>query len=450
MTVREFDRAVLTGHTVVAIIPTTKNDRWASSQAWNIARAAAGLDSHVVLVDLSLERPVLDNEADNPAEEGIVDAFLYGVSLNRVARAQEPPGLHYIGVGTPTARPEEVWSHARWQRLAKGFTSEGALLLLFTPPSAIPHMTLLPNALILLEATPTRAADPMLPVNPMWLGKVPLLTTLVDPTPPITTVPPVATSEPDFSTVEDQTAEKEPATPDAPDAPDAPAGALRHRRRTAKKKHVGLAALAVAALGLWGVLRWAESASGDSFEGVPPTSDQSELSPVSAGIETKPEPAETDSLYYSVQIAAFSEWDRAIEYASSIERETLTAAVTPIRVGRRVWYRVILGALYTATVADNELKALWRSGLVEAGQGTILRTPQAFDLGSRESVRLAREEARKLRDRGIPAYGIQTSSGAARILVGAFENPGQAGVAESLLTAAGLPTTLILRTGIVP
>ncbi len=444
MTVREFDRAVLTGHTVVAIVPTTKNDRWASSQAWNIARAAAGQDSHVVLVDLSLDRPVLDDEADHPAEEGIVDAFLYGVSLNRVARAQEPPSLHYIRVGTPTPHPEEVWSHTRWQRLAKGFTSEGALLLLFTPPSAIPHMTLLPNALILLEATPTPASNPMLPVNPMWLEKVPLLTTLVEPSQPMTAVPPVATSQPDFSTVEDPATEKEPAPPDAP------AGALRHRRRTTKKRHVGLAALAIAAVGLWGVLRWAESTSGDSFEGLSSTSDQSELSPVSAGTEAKPEPAKTDSLYYSVQVAAFSAWDRAIEYASSIEREALTAAVTPIRVGRRIWYRVILGALNTATVADTELKALWRSGLVEAGQGTILRTPQAFDLGSRESVRLAREEARKLRDRGIPAYGVQTSSGAARILVGAFESPEQAVVAESLLIAAGLPTTLILRTGIVP
>ena len=443
MTDREFDRAVLTGHTVVAIIPTTKNDRWASSQAWDIARAAAGQDSRVVLVDLSLERPVLDDEADHPAEEGIVDAFLYGVSLNHVARAQEPPGLHYIGVGTPTARPEEVWSHTRWQRLAKGFSNEGALLLLFTPPSAIPHMTLLPNALIVLEATPTRGSNPMLPVNPMWFGKIPLLTTLVEPAPPITAVPPVATSEPDFSTVEDPATAEEPATPDAP------AGVLRHRRRTAKKRHVGLAALAVATLGLWAVLRWAENDSGESLEGVSPTSDRSELSPVIAGTVAKPEPAETDSLFYSVQVAAFNTWDRAIEYASSIERETLTAAVTPIRVGRRTWYRVILGALNTATAADTELKALWQSGLVEAGQGTILRTPQAFDLGSRESVRLAREEAGRLRDRGIPAYGIQTSSGA-RILVGAFESPEQAGVAESLLTAAGLPTTLILRTGMVP
>ena len=444
MTVREFDRAVLTGHTVVAIIPTTRNDRWASAQAWEIARAAARQDSRVVLVDLSLERPVLDDEADHHAEDGIVDAFLYGVSLNRVASAQEPPGLHYIGVGTPTARPKEVWSHTRWQRLAKGFANEGALLLLFTPPSAIPHMTLLPNGLIVLEATPTRASSPMLPANPLWFGRIPLLTTLVEPAPPITTVPPVATSEPDFSTVEYPATEKQPATPDAP------AGVLRHRRRIAKKRHVGLAAVIAATLALWGVLRWAEQGLGEPLEGVSPTSDRSELSPVPAGTEAKSGPADTDSLFYSVQVAAFDAWDRAIEYASSIERKTLTAAVTPIRVGRRTWYRVILGALSTPTAADIELKALWLSGLVEAGQGTILRTPQAFDLGSRESVRLAREETSRLRDRGIPAYGVQTSSGAVRILVGAFENPEQAGVAESLLTAASLPTTLILRTGIVP
>ena len=108
-----------------------------------------------------------------------------------------------------------------------------------------------------------------------------------------------------------------------------------------------------------------------------------------------------------------------------------------------------LGALATAQSADTVLKAFWRDGLVEAGQGTILRTPQAFDLGSRQSVDLAREETQRLRDGGIPAYSVVTA-GAVRILVGAFETPGQSGVAESLLTAAGLSATLVPRTGITP
>ncbi|MCH7491843.1 MAG: hypothetical protein IID05_14260, partial [Gemmatimonadetes bacterium] len=58
MTSRDFDSAVLTGHTVVAIIQATKNDRWAGHQTWNIARATARDESRVVLVDLSLDRPV--------------------------------------------------------------------------------------------------------------------------------------------------------------------------------------------------------------------------------------------------------------------------------------------------------------------------------------------------------------------------------------------------------
>jgi hypothetical protein len=45
---------------------------------------------------------------------------------------------------------------------------------------------------------------------------------------------------------------------------------------------------------------------------------------------------------------------------------------------------------------------------------------------------------------------VEASQGAARILVGAFETPDQTAVVESLLTAAGLTTTLVNRTGNAP
>ncbi len=438
MTSRDLDSAVLMGHTVVAIIQATRNDHWAGDQAWNIARATARDESRVVLVDLSLDRPVLDDGAERIGEEGIVDAFLYDVSLNRVAQQQEVPGLHYIGVGTPTHQPEAVWSHARWERLAKGFANEGALLLLFMPPSAIPFMVLKPDGMIVLDQHRTRALNPMLPVNPHWLDQVPILTSLVEPAPVGEPVPKVVSSRgtaPDASPVtgeETGTRDAERVVP------------FRHRPRKTSNLRVGVGAVAIVVLAIIAVFRLSGNTAGEPSVGPSADSVPSEPAAVGGGAGR-----DADSLFYSVQVAAFDAWDRAMEYASRLERESLAAAVTPIRIGGRIWYRVILGAFATARSADTVLKAFWRDGLVEAGQGTILRTPQAFDLGSRQSVDLAREETQRLRDGGIPAYSVVTA-GVARILVGAFETADQSGVAESLLTAAGLPATLIPRTGITP
>ncbi len=166
---------------------------------------------------------------------------------------------------------------------------------------------------------------------------------------------------------------------------------------------------------------------------------------VGAG-QTPLAPPRLDSLSYSLQVAAFNTLDQAVEYAVALETPRLVAAVTPIRIGGMIWYRVILGALPTAADAEATLVGLWQDGLVESGEGAILRTPQAFDLGIRESDS-AWEETRLLRERGIPAYSVEASLGTARIFVGAFETPDQAAVVESLLTAAGLTATLITRTG---
>ena len=438
MTAGEFDRAVVAGHTVVAIIPTTDNHRWACSRAWDIARASSD-QSRVVLVDLFLDQPVLDTGAAQSVEDGVVDAFLYGVSLNHVARAQDSPELYYIGVGTPTYNAAEVWSHARWNRLAKGFSNEGALLLLFVPPQAIPHMALLPDGLIVLGPSGPQVLDELLSGNARWSeADVQVLWSAADApqmeAPDDTVMPPVS-------------------TPDSEAAPIFSGAASDYRRWRTVSRRVGAATFAgVALLGIWFVFRSSDGSGRESVEpafAVPGPTATPAASPEAAGGRAR-DVAEGDSLYYSVQVAAFNSQERAMEYGSAIERASLTVSVTPIRVGGRVWYRVLVGALPTATSADTVLRAIWRDRLVEVGQGTILRTPQAFDLGSRESADLAWEETQRLRDGGIPAYRVETSNGAARILVGAFETPDQSAVAESLLTAAGLPATLIKRFGIMP
>jgi cell division septation protein DedD len=205
-------------------------------------------------------------------------------------------------------------------------------------------------------------------------------------------------------------------------------------------------ALIVLVSAIWTATRLARSPAAESTGAAPVQPPPSEPSPEVGAGQTPLAPPQLDSLPYSLQVAALNTLDRAAEYAVALENRRLVAAVTPIRIGGSIWYRVILGALPTAADAEAALVGLWRDGLVERGEGAILRTPQAFDLGVRESD-AAWEETQMLRERGIPAYSVEASLGTARIFVGAFETPDQAAVVESLLMAAGLTATLMTRTG---
>lgn len=423
MTVRPFDAAALADHTVVVLIPATSDHTWASRRAWEIARQAAGQKPRVALVDLSISRPTLNEGADQWAEEGIVDALLDDVSLTQVAQPQNEPGLHYLAVGRPTNAPQDVWGHERWNRLAAGFQSQGAMLLLYTPPGAVPHASFRPDAVVILARSGWDRATGGYQGVTNWLDAgVPLLGVVSDPEPPR-----------------------------------APAGEFRWPGEQAEAwgwrgwVAAAVVVIVLAALG-WGAVRLIRSRGAEAEGGG--EADPAAAAPVpedtaaAAPAAPPPEPDPGDSLFYSVQVAAFNTWDRALEYATSLETGRLAAAITPIRIGGGVWYRVLLGALPTAAEAEAVLQGLWRDGLVAGGEGAILRTPEAFDLGTRESSDAARAEADRLRALGVPAYSLDAPGGGrARIFVGAFETPDQTAVVESLMTVAGVTATLMTRTG---
>ncbi|MEE8476742.1 MAG: SPOR domain-containing protein [Gemmatimonadales bacterium] len=419
MTAREFDHAALADHAVVALIPATGDYEWAAARAWAVAREASRGKPRVALIDLSLTQPVLDAGAARRGDEGIVDALLYGSSITRVAHPQDEPGLHYVGVGTPTNNAEEVWAHPRWNRLHAGFRSQGALLLLFVPAAAIAHLALQPDGVIVLARTGWSQSAQQYSGVSGWLEQgIPLLAVLSEPGGQVVTAP-------------------------------------RHR---VKGNLVFAASFLVvsAAAAVWAVTRSSDSPVPPPPSSVPVVAPVTATAPVvvqnapTDSAAPAPQPERGDTLFYGIQVAAFNTWPRALEYASSLEDRRLAAAITPVHIRGRLWYRVMLGALPSAAEARAALQRLWRDGLVASGEGAILRTPQAFDLGTRPSAETAWEETQRLRERGIPAYSVETSQGAARILVGAFETPDQTAVVESLLTAAGLTATLVTRTGNAP
>lgn len=391
---------------------------------WEIARSAAGA-RRVAFVDLCTQAPRLGP----PGPAGITDAFLLGSSLSDVVR-EVSPNLYLIGSGTPPDTPRALWGHARWARLARGFREEGALLLLLVPGEALAVLPVKPDVVLALAAEDVATA--------------------VD-----------AGIEIDRVVVLQQEPSRRPSTPRGP--PPAPAPrrvrpsflvrlsrpALQlgrvMRERERRGTGVAIAAVVTAALGLAvaAAFFWPHGAATPARAPGSPAS--SPATPTTNDVHTDP----GDSLFYSVQVAAFQSAVQALEAARDYASTGLTPIVAPVRLGRQgVWHRLLVGTLADPTAAQRQLAAIWRAGLLERPNGSILRTPYALRVGLYADAAAAAADAAALRERGIGGYIVETSRGA-ELLVGAFESPEQADLTDSMLTAGGRSGTLVNRAGIV-
>jgi hypothetical protein len=106
---------------------------WASRAVVSIAAAWAAEGRRIFLMDLGLDNPSLHKTLTLPNEEGVSDAFLYGASVQHIARPALDDAIFFASAGTATADSEEVLSHPRWHDLAGGFSETDATLLLFLP-----------------------------------------------------------------------------------------------------------------------------------------------------------------------------------------------------------------------------------------------------------------------------------------------------------------------------
>ncbi len=493
--IADLDQKLFAPYSAIAMVPVGEAGQWAADCTWAVARAAAARGRRVALIDLSLEQPALDSGAKSPPGEGIVDAFLYGASLSRIAAQQDPGNLYYLAVGTSPADPAEVLSSQRWTRLVDGFRTEKALLLAFVPPSYLPHCAFEPDGVIVLSPSGFEAADGTLPGLGRWLsGPASLIAVVADevghepaPAPPEESVHfgPLNAAPPPPPPAEEERPASPPMAPaaDRTSPQDSEAAPQRPVFRTRPTKSAGtrtgsgsgnrrflvLAGIAVI-LVLGGMVGWPviRDILSNRSRPAPPSAAVSEpmaqtevaAPPIEAALPdtlaTQPEaepavapPPQPDSLFYGIQVAAFNTVTRAMEHANALSREGLVPAVTPVRIGGGLWFRVIMGAFSTRAAADSTLLALWREGTVEDQQGTAVRTPHTLDVGLSGSLGEAEREAEGLRQRGVPAY-VLTAPDGPRVVVGAFRRPDQTGAAESLLTAAGLTATLAQRLGIKP
>lgn len=372
------------GQALVALVPLTPDLPWAAKAAWDIARIAAREGRRVALVDLHLDEPALHAIVGLTPAEGIVDAFEYGVSLNKAT--QEVHGVFLIPAGSDTAAAEALYTNPRWRKLHAGFRSEDALMLLFVSRAGLAQLAADADGAIVLapegvDAGFTLARD------------VPLLGVARDRWMP-------ATQRPAPTVV--------------------PIPASRPRRRTLRVAAATLV-LAGGAVGGWSLLAGARA----SFVAPQPP-------PVR---EASPPPR--DTLGWTVQLAAYASLEKALAHADRLAAETdFPALVTPVpQAGGPVWYRVLAGSYATRAAAADARSEMWSRGATGEGIGDLLLAPYTYTPPLGSSVD-------SLRAKGLPAVVWGD-----RIAIGAFESSEQAAFTQAALARAGVRATLLPRMG---
>lgn len=384
---------LLTGKSLIALVPAGGDLEWAGRAAWDIARGCA-VSRRVALVDLRLADPTLHRVPGLPPGEGIVDALEYDRSWDLVTH--ETDRVFFIGTGSPAPDPAAVQAHPRWRALHAGFRSEDALLLLFCDPDTVDRLGAVPEGVVRLAPVGATAAALDGPGR-----DVPVLAVVSGPE----AAPRLSRPAGGLS---------------VPRRPPLPA---RPPRRRWRPLAAGLA------LALLGAVGWTMLGRGAERR-IPPA-------PL---IGT----TGADSVPWTIQLAAYGTPQRAVAAADGLADEGIGTFVTPLTLDASgaVWYRVLVGAYATRDAAAAARADLWRRGLAPAGQGALLRAPYSLRLDA-----TATPPRDSLRHLGLPPVRWGRSGAE---LVGAFETPEQAHVAAAALNGAGVRATLVTRTGTTP
>ncbi|MDQ3673534.1 MAG: hypothetical protein M3365_04080 [Gemmatimonadota bacterium] len=404
-----------------AIVVTSGDPVAAAYVTLGIARAEAER-RRVVVADLVGDLPPLSALLADDDLHGISDTILYGVSINKVARAVDgSANLFVVPGGTEPVVSYEIFRSERWKRLAASFSGSGALLLLVAGSDS-PGLGVLidevdgavvvrdstipaaPGALILARvASPTRTLKvPFLrevELPPMrnlgnrfglWAAGAVLLGTIV-------------------------------------------AGALLFRARAAQE------------------LPASGTAPSRPVANAPP--------PVAESLLVDPPANAAESLNaaaFAVELLVANTPEGA-NFVLRNDRASLPAAtVAPIPIGteRTTWYKVVVGAYTRRSQADSLLLALRSAKVLNDSAGSVLRVPLALLIDSVESQGgigdAVAAAVGKYAERGLAVYPLMQNDGGARLYAGAFERPNDAAELLKTLRGAGVQPVLVYRTGRTP
>lgn len=396
--------------------------------ALGIGRAQAGR-RRVAVGDLLGEAPPIQALLRGEDLHGIVDSFVYGVSLNRIAyEVPGTPGLFVMPTGTEPVDATEIFPSQRWKRLASGFREMGALLVLAAPADApeVPALVAQMDGAILVGET----VPGDLPVSAVISSvRRPVMT-------PVTDVPV------DFEAV-------------------APVPVRRVGIASVLKGAAAL--LVIAALGLWFAGRPFDRSGrrpapggrspADSVFPIAGAGETAGVAGTRTGDSTRVVPAvrnprdSATAAVYAVELLAANTAAgaaaRVREEGEDLPAGTYAAAI----VDGAEWYKVVAGAYTTREAADTLLMRLRREGKLDARSGSVVRLPYAFLVHSEVQDESLEGLLNAYRDLGQPVYALRQADGTLKIYAGAFESPDQAALLMASLRASGITPALVYRTG---
>jgi hypothetical protein len=356
---------------------------------------------------------------DDP--HGLTDSFLYGVSLNRIARQIDTIGnLHVLPSGSDQVVQDEILRNKRWTRLASGFRDAGALLLV-AAPAAVPGVEDLVG----------------------MLDGVVLVGGVANPVP---NAPVLA----EVSSAARRTAPRRGAGQPTPTAPVVP-----YRRRWVIPVAAAAAIVAIATLLGRNIFGRAETDASSLRRDSAAASSDSLVSSGSVTIDSSPpltiaNPADSaGASAYAVQVAMVDTEDGAALRVRTGGGDFPAGTYAPVSRGadRGTWYKVTTGAYVNRSNAEQLLGFLRTRGLLPRGWGSVVRTPLALRVATAPSVTEAAALIADYQSRGVPVYALQQQGGVT-VYVGAFQSPEEASLYRATLKSTkNIDATLVYRVG---
>ncbi len=431
-----------------AAVVTGPDVNIAAMVALEIARVH-GATRRVAIADLVGDVPPLRNAiiGDDDDPHGISDSFLYGVSLNRIAKPIDATGnVFLMPSGTESVALEAVYGNDRWRKLAAGFQQVGALLLIVAVRD-VPGFDLLCQYVGAVLPIGNDVPPTIANVNTLWIAPPP---------PPVEEIRKVVRAR------EEATVDRGQRT----------SRVLAGLAAAAALVVLGLAAwpsvqarfFPAAAIGAVDSTLTATDSSGAAMESAGTIAVEAAIGVDSAATDSARIDSTTAALPAgplvvsnpgdSAQAAAFAVYFVA---ANTIEEarppsqlDALSAvAISPVRLGAdgARWYRVTVGAGSDSAQALALLTRLRDAEQIGATSGSIIRVPFAFRIEEGVAVDASGAAIARWMQRGIRAYALRQTNGAVTLYTGAFQTPAQAALLADSLRVAGIPPTLVYRTG---
>ncbi|MDB4881918.1 MAG: Sporulation protein [Gemmatimonadetes bacterium] len=422
--------------------------------ALGIARVQA-VHRRVALGDLLGEAEPLQSLLTGDDPHGLVDSFLYGVSLTKIAQRVPDAGeLFIMPTGTGPVDYDELFSNPRWRRLISGFREVGALLIIAAPADA-PRVHELVDAtdgvVIVGDAVP---ADVSVAQSLAWVRPRRGAPSTIAGTGQTETTPPLSDEEP------------------------LPAPAARSSSRKVVASVAGVAiAVAIAALIFWFAQRPFAS-SPKPRTGVNADSPSAQALTRGALVAESISRARRDSVARDSltraasgggaadsfpMLAPANPADSASASAFAIllakyntksgvildlnaRFDAVPAATYGVEAPTR-FFLLVAGAYPARSGADSLLLQLRARKKLAQGFGSVASFPLAFLVDSAVKSTEVRSRLTRYAARGLPVYALRQPNGTARLYYGAYASAEQAAFAVPSVREAGMIPTLVYRMG---